>query len=262
MTQASAAIDHVAGVEQDVLRAFQDVVQAVRNAEKRAVRQSDEEALPSSESEEPAENQIVQAVRDILLGAVEAFGRRLNDLLPNTGRDPARQATYAATAFVDERMIALKWPGRRPWMDHPLELRFFGTRSGGQDVFRQIDALTGNSMTERALAVIYLCMLDLGFAGQYDPTAESRQLSTYRHFLFKLVMGQEPDPEAAGARMTDPGVPPQQASGVRFIPYLRPWLIAMAGLIFLFLVAGHVTWVLRTAALEREVSRISEEMGY
>lgn len=260
MIRQAAGADYLAGLEQDVLRAFQDLLAAIRQAEQRALAQSGE--FVSQEEDTTEEAGTSRAVREILLPAVETFGRQLRDLLPNTGQDPARQATYAATAFVDERMIGLSWPGRRDWMNRPLELQFFGTRSGGEDVFRQIDALTGTSMTERALAAVYLAILDLGFAGKYDPSQNAQQLASYRRVLFKMIVGQDPDLESAGTRLTDPGVAPQQGGQVRFIPYIRPWLAGMVGLVLVFLLVGHVIWVARTDDLAADVSRVTEEMGY
>lgn len=246
-------------IEDSVLAAFQDLLAAIKAAETRAVN-----AAPSAtaSSDGDAGQGIGAAVRQTLLPAVEQFGRRLDELLPNTGNDPARQAMYAATAFVDERMIALAWSGRREWMDRPLELQFFNSRSGGQDVFRQIDDLGGQGLTDRALASVYLSMLNLGFAGQYDPQRDGRKLAEYRRQLFKFLSGHDPEVETVGRDMTELATPAQQDGQVRYLPYLRPWLMGGAALIVAFLVFGHVIWSVRTADMHEDVSRITEEMGY
>jgi len=310
MTLAIGNLDNLGALEQDVLRAFQDLLVAVRRAEERAVthagrldfggrgapasdddqdthepvlssdllaavrrfedsaqgaKREAEGAMPHSGAQEgpdEAMGDALRVVREILLPAVETFGRRLDDLLPNTGQNPARQGMYAATAFVDERMIALAWAGRREWMNWPLELQLFNSRSGGQQVFAQIDALGRASMSDRALGTVYLCMLALGFAGQYDPETDARRLAMYRRHLLKLVTGNEPDIENAGARLTHVSAPPQQAGQVRFLPYLRPWLLAAAGIIVGFVAIGHGLWLTRTAQLDEAVTRVTQAMGY
>lgn len=313
MTLAIGNLDELGTLEQDVLRAFQDLLAAIRRAEAHALTQVGGGAPEVGQAGETAAQQqqagaepvlapdllaevrrfedgirgsqrtpeddgrvggdavsgadsgaaeALRAVREVLLPAVETFGRRLDDLVPNTGQNPARQGMYAATAFVDERMIALGWVGRRDWMNWPLELQLFNSRSGGQRVFDQIDDLGRASMSDRALATVYLCMLALGFAGQYDSDRDARRLATYRHHLLKLVVGNEPDIENAGARLTHVSAPPQQAGQVRFLPYLRPWILAGVGIVVAFLAIGHGIWMVRTVALDDAVSRVTQTMGY
>lgn len=278
MAGEAAFNDRLVGPERQVVWAFQRFLQEVRGVET-ALKQgslggtpgpnrptSDEpgagsETQQAVNSEQATTSTAARAARERLVPAVEAFGREVRRTLPTTGGDPGLRATYAAAAFADERLLGFGWDGRRAWLDQPLELHFFNSRSSGDRIFSAIEELSRTSLADRAIGALYLCMLDLGFTGRYDPQRDHDELVQHRHRLFVLVIGREPEPRTSARQLADPGARAQSGS-VKFLPYLRPWLTALAAIVVGFVVVGHAIWLVRTDQLADEVSRVTEEMGY
>lgn len=238
-------------LERAMLRVFLRFLDALRAAE--------------ADARDPGASRDADASVDSVVGrlvpAIETFGRDVGSLLPGAEARFAQQATYAAAAFADERLLSFPWPGRPAWLDRPLELRLFESRSGGEQVFRHIDQLSGQGVGDRILAVLYLSILNLGFSGRYDPIVDTAELSVYRLGLFELLTGRTPMPDQAAERLVDPGSPPQQGEGVQFLPYLRPWLMATALVILAYLVGTHGLWAAHTATLASEVAQVLTDLN-
>lgn len=270
--------DRLVGPERQVVWAFQRFLQEVRGVET-SLRQGSLEASTAhngaetegenasadtprtAQGDQDAPRTNARAARERLVPAVEAFGRDVRRMLPTTGGDPGLRATYAAAAFADERLLAFAWNGRREWLDQPLELHFFNSRSSGDRIFSAIEELSRTSLADRAIGALYLCMLDLGFTGRYDPDRDHDHLVQHRHRLFVLVVGREPEPRSSARQLGDPGAR-AQSGAVKFLPYLRPWLAAIAVIVVGFVMVGHAIWLVRTDQLADEVGRVTEEMGY
>jgi type IV/VI secretion system ImpK/VasF family protein len=253
-------LQEVRGVEASLKQGNLDVAAAEDGGETEAVNASAEVA-GAAQADQNTTPPSARAARERLVPAVEAFGRDVRRMLPTTGGDPGLRATYAAAAFADERLLAFSWNGRRAWLDQPLELHFFNSRSSGDRIFSAIEELSRTSLADRAIGALYLCMLDLGFTGRYDPDRDHDELVQHRHRLFVLVVGREPEPRTSARQLGDPGARAQSGS-VKFLPYLRPWLTALAVIVVGFVVVGHAIWLVRTDQLADEVGRVTEEMGY
>jgi type VI secretion system protein ImpK len=212
---------------------------------------------------EESETHGVARVRRLLIAAFERFSRECRRVLPRTATDAAEEAGFAAVVFADERLLQLSWAGRQAWLDRPLEMELFNTRVGGERIFQRIDELKAGP-GERALARIYLAMLNLGFGGRYDPADvdDRAELDSYRERLFKLIQGRAPDPESAAAAAVETGRPAQSLGSIRFLPYVRPWIVAMVAVGLVFLAANHVIWRVHTADLADRVSALTQAMGY
>ena len=202
-------------------------------------------------------------VRRMLVAAFERFSRDTRRIFPRTAADAAEDAAFAAAVFADERFIRLEWAGRSAWLDRPLEVELFNTRVGGQRIFQRIEGLGGGS-GERALARLYLAMLNLGFGGRYDPESpdDAEALDDYRERLFKLLSGRSPEPTTAADGVVDTGRPAQSLGSVRYLPYVRPWITAMVVVVLLFLAANHAIWRVHTMDLADRVARLTRDMGY
>lgn len=273
MTAPAAGRDS-SSLERDLMAAFRTFFEDLRAAEALA-RDADMPSYAAADetgggrggegkaSADADEAPGVTRVRRQLVAAFERFSRESRRLLPRTAADAAEDAAFAAAVFADERLIQLSWAGRQAWLDRPLEMDLFNTRVGGERIFRRIDGLrTGPG--ELALARIYLAMLNLGFGGRYDPddVDDRAALDGYRERLFKFLEGRAPDPASAAEAAVDTGRPAQSLGAIRFLPYVRPWIVAMVVVVLVFLGANHAIWHVHTEDLAERVSALTRAMGY
>lgn len=93
--------------------------------------------------------------------------------------------------------------------------------------------------------------LSLGFRGKYRAIADEGALQRYRGLLRQILdrhTGLRIDHALplfadAYAHTLEGGRP------VR-LPYLRPWLIAIAAAVLAYIIVGHIIWVKGTAGIE------------
>jgi type VI secretion system protein ImpK len=163
------------------------------------------------------------------------------------------EAQYVMAALADEVLLYMTdWPGRAQWTDNLLEVALFQTRLAGERIFDNIDALIARGTAANPdLAAVYLVMLSLGFRGKYRAIADPSALRLYRRALRQIVERHGPLRFAdalplfgdAYAHTLDEGRP------VR-LPHLRPWIIAIAAAIAVYLVTQQVIWSHGTGAIE------------
>ena len=240
-------------------------------------------------SDETAVNRVSQQARQLLTEAIEIFGRQANNIIGSgtessqggniiadgglrgsqgvgrslqLGRDPTQRAIYAGVAFVDERMLAFDWPGRQEWLQRPLESEISGSRSAGQQIFKHIEELKVGALGDRCLAVLYLSMLNLGFAGMHVVDDAQGKLRLYRRALFQFVTHDAPDLNKATDQLLDSGQHVQSAGSLKFMPYLRPWVIGGIGIVLAFILAHQFLWFFETEELRIAIDQLASEMGY
>lgn len=183
----------------------------------------------------------------------------------NQGGDVAVElylrAQYAMVALADEIFLYTTWVGRESWRENLLEEKFFESHRAGEELFDRIEKLLldGDSL-HAELARIYLMVLALGFQGKYrgEPDAE-QTIAAYRRRLFRFIFNREPlvlqgneavVPQAYAATL-DEAVTTE-------LPYLRPWLWAIAGVVLLWLGGSWGVWRYSTAELMPILTRIFE----
>lgn len=171
-----------------------------------------------------------------------------------------REAQYVMAALADETLLTrLDWEGRAVWQDRLLETALFGTRVAGERVFERIDAMLQDGANAHPdLATIYLVALSLGFRGRCWRPEDEGELASYRASLGRVVARHDPD-LAREARHLFPDAYEHTARHghpVR-VPYLRPWLIALAAVAAVFLAVQHVVWITGTDTVVRTVERIT-----
>lgn len=81
------------------------------------------------------------------------------------------EARYALCAYLDERILAVDWPGRQAWTARPLQLTYFNENTAGEGFFQRLAALEASPRQLHVLQVYYLC-LALGFRGQFAVRGE------------------------------------------------------------------------------------------
>lgn len=171
------------------------------------------------------------------------------------GAELYREAQYLMAALADEVLLhRLDWDGRDLWTDHLLENALFGTQVAGEKVFDRLEVILGEGgRIHPDLASIYLATLSLGFRGRLWRPADARELRGYRQGLARAIARYDPDltrhekghlfPGAYAATLTE-------GRAVR-LPHVRPWLMALAGLVIAFLMVTHVVWQMRTSDIDR-----------
>jgi type VI secretion system protein ImpK len=156
-----------------------------------------------------------------------------------------REAQYVMAALADEVLLHLvEWEGRRRWRDHLLEMALFQSQIAGERIFDQLDQmLSGGALAQADLAAVYLVVLSLGFRGKYRGIDDNGALRDYRMRLRALIRRSDPAPD-------DPSLPlfsDAYAYTIRHgtparLPHTRPWLLAVAALLLIYLGVQHVLW--------------------
>lgn len=211
------------------------------------------EAAAEAPEGEPASGADPAEVHHRLLGLLERHAMEAERSSDAPGPEVAEEARYAMAALADEVFLNLSWSGRRWWRANLLEARLFHTHRAGERIFERIDALLEDP--ERApsdLARLYLLTLGLGFEGRFRGLeAGAEELAVYARRLHGFLAGREPELRT-GARPLFPAAYAStlgEGRGAR-LPYLRPWLLAAAGLGALWLLAAHGLWRNLIAGLE------------
>lgn len=201
-------------------------------------------SAPSATVEEEAEGP------PVTLGPSTAeIQERLRVILDNPPpgtRQAVEEARYALAAHADETLIHLDWSGSEAWRHRLLEAALFDTHQAGETIFERIDHLLvqgGRSGGGRQIAWIYLLMLSLGFMGKYRGVTDAPSvLASYRGHLYRLLTGAPPEPDPrrltpdAYAHTLSPTGPLQR------LPYLRRWVVVLAGVVTSWVLVGHLVW--------------------
>ncbi|HZB90314.1 MAG TPA: DotU family type IV/VI secretion system protein [Stellaceae bacterium] len=164
-----------------------------------------------------------------------------------------RETQYLMAALADEVLLYMtEWAGRAHWTEHLIEVALFETRIAGERVFDYIDALIQRGTAANAdLAAVYLVALSLGFRGKYRAIQDQTALRQYRRALRQIVerhaplrlQSELPVFADAYAHTLDEPRPVK-------LPHLRPWLIALAAALAVYLVAQQIVWTNGTSDVE------------
>jgi len=176
------------------------------------------------------------------------------------GLELYRRAQYAMAALADEIFINLDWPGRDAWREHLLEAKLFGSHRAGEELFTRIDQLLSDrDALYGELARIYLMVLALGFQGRYRGRPESDEvIQGYRLRLFRFIYAHDPQVVHGGERvMPQTYAATLDEGNISELPYLRPWLWALALIIVVWLAGTHLLWQNALAEIEPIVNDIT-----
>jgi len=90
--------------------------------------------------------------------------------------DSIENARYALIALIDETVLSVPGGCRDFWLDHPLQLDYFGHTTGGEEFFNRLDKMIAQFDKKKdVLEVFYLC-LSLGFEGKYKISNPQQRL--------------------------------------------------------------------------------------
>jgi type VI secretion system protein ImpK len=139
------------------------------------------------------------------------------------------------------------------WREELLEAKLFGTQNAGDLLFQRIEeVLSDRELASVELSRVYLIVLALGFQGKYrDALDADHILETYRQRLFRFIYKRDPlatrgaelvVPQAYAATATDNERSKQ-------LPYLRPWILAIALLFAVWIGSTYAVWRYETSEL-------------
>jgi type VI secretion system protein ImpK len=184
--------------------------------------------------------------RNAVLSASAAW-RRIVSVLERQEQEAIRQggdlglelykrAQYAMAALADEVFLNL----------------------AGEELFERIhDLLHNRDAGQNELARIYLSVLALGFQGRYRGRADAHaELEVIRRRLYHFIYGRDPRvvrgrealvPQAYMGTIERPRVE---------LPYLKPWIWAIALLTLLWIGGQHLIWMNAVKEISPLVERI------
>jgi type VI secretion system protein ImpK len=171
-----------------------------------------------------------------------------------------KRGQYAMAALADEIFLNLDWPGREAWRQNLVEAKLFGTHRAGETMFEKIDELlrdrdSGSGNAE--IARVFLSVLALGFQGKFRGRPDGEQeVETIRRRLYRFVYGHDPR-IVRGREVLVPQTyaPTLQRPRVE-LPYLKPWIWALAAITVLWLVGSHLIWTRAVTQISPLVDKI------
>ncbi|OOG23476.1 hypothetical protein B1C78_11115 [Thioalkalivibrio denitrificans] len=181
--------------------------------------------------------------RDSLLAGFDMLERRAFELqLPLSD---VQDAKYALTAFVDEAVLSSDWPGRKAWMDKPLQIEFFGDHLAGERFFERVASLRQNAERHLDVLELYYVCLQLGFEGIY----RIRGVEQLMALQVDLRSQIETHRGAAEPKLSPAGIPNQgfMARVQRDVPY---W--AIVSISAALVVGAYSLYTVRAETLARE----------
>lgn len=168
--------------------------------------------------------------------------------------DDIAAVKFALAAFVDEIALRADWPGRDPWADDPLQLRYFGTYLAGEGFFEQLERLRSQAGAKsEALGIYYQC-LELGFRGKYGVAGEQDKLDALKKVVqHEVERDAAPDLDDASPHWRPTDKPRPQSDR------LPRWLLyACAAVVAVCLLAYAALFVIvRVSGGSREQARAS-----
>lgn len=165
---------------------------------------------------------------------------------------------YVMAAMADEVFLAVEWPGKELWSTHLLEERLFGTHDAGTRFFDNLDALLLHRDATRAdVLMVYMLALSLGFRGKLREVSAEAQVAHYRTQAYATLFQRNPAlPE------TTPLFPQAYAhtrggQQPSWLPQLRPWVLSLFAVAFLYLMISHLIWDRRATAVAARLDELA-----
>jgi type VI secretion system protein ImpK len=169
------------------------------------------------------------------------FGGRRSGAHAGTALD----AGYVMAALADEALLhRIDWAGQATWETMLLEDALYGTRIAGERIFAVAEEqAAGSSAFQPGLALAILLALQLGFRGRYRGVDDAGALHRLRLRLYELLC-REPWTPAVDWQGTfaAASAPALTDDRFRYLPRLKPWLMAVAASMVGLLLITHGMW--------------------
>lgn len=245
---AGSGLPDDASLASTQFRAFYSELQKARQTAEEAPLDGPGDALAAALSQ-----RLVQVIE---LQSVES--QRLMGL---GGQTLESRARFLKAALADEVMLHLDWPGRAAWRDHLVEGQLFGSSMAGQKVIQDVeDLLSQREARDRAVALLHLHLLSLGFQGRLRGTPQAAaETERYRAGLFRLVYQRNPDLSASAGQLGSSAYEHclTQRPQSRVPRLTRRWVVFAAVMVGLLAVSEFM-WLWQTWPLRQALNRTAE----
>jgi len=133
------------------------------------------------------------------LGETEALRKRLLDQLEKSearataaGFDArlVEGARFPVIALLDEAILGSKWPGRMPWMGHPLQKQLYNMNVAGEEFFTRLETLRRDVEGNRPVLEAYFACLAVGFEGRFKILGREKLEPLIRDLARELSHGR------------------------------------------------------------------------
>ena len=184
------------------------------------------------------EEQVLLAVRARLRGAIatQGFGGQPPANAP-AGLDPG----YIWAALADAALLHdIDWPGREGWADRPLETDLYSTRIAGDRIINAVDELVRHRGPDPdGVAMTILLALAMGYRGRYRGHDDRGKIDDLKNRLLETVFRGSTARTGDFGGLTVGAAEPLDQPGAAGLLRLRPWIMAMVGIVVAYLL---VTW--------------------
>lgn len=189
----------------------------------------------------PAEDSPAAGVVDLFLRLRVAI---CPEGLPPPSTDGLPDIGYVMAALADEAMLhEVDWPGREQWMGTLLESSLYNSKVSGEEVFALAQGIVDGTVTGRSdLAAAILLALSLGFRGRWRGAEDHGAIDDLRRALYEHLYRRPPAGIDWNAALPGALLPVLEDGGLRRMPRLAPWLVAMAVSALATLVVSHWMW--------------------
>lgn len=167
---------------------------------------------------------------------------------PPASTDGLPDIGYVMAALADEALLhEVDWPGREQWMGTLLESSLYQSRVSGEEVFALAQGIIDGSVVGRSdLSTAILLALSLGFRGRWRGVEDHGAIDEVRRQLYEHLYRRPPGGIDWHAALPGALLPVLDNGGLRRVPRLSPWLVAMAVSVLATLAVAHWLW---TAAM-------------
>jgi len=111
----------------------------------------------------------------------------------------ARDATFAACAWIDEAVLTSSWEGAPEWKKLQLQRARYNTNNAGVEFFERLGELDAS---RNAVREVYALCLALGFRGRYFHEDEQPELDQVTQQQLEQLLGEmAKDKDLSGVRL-------------------------------------------------------------
>ena len=170
-----------------------------------------------------------EAVQSQFRGLVDSFRDRARKAaVPDKD---AQDIAYALVALIDEVGLRAPEPLRGYWMNHPLQLHYFGENVAGEGFFARLDSLLADGRRPAVLRIYQLCLL-FGFQGKYGFPGGDVDLLRIAETVRNQVQRHQEVPSALSPAGEAPDEPLVRGAGRNLLLWVSLAIFGLALAIF------------------------------
>jgi type IV/VI secretion system ImpK/VasF family protein len=212
---------------------------------KRLLREGDWTTLLGRALTDPIhkDDEILSALRTRLRHVIAAQGFATE--VAQNNRAVSIDSRYVMAAVADEALLhgEANWPGRAGWQETPLEAVLYRTRIAGDRIFEAAETLAKPHIPDpEGVAVTLLLALQMGFRGRYFPGDPHDEIGRLRKSLLARIFHDYAPSSLRFNGLMAGAAEPLLLREPHRLPQIRPWSLAIGGLILAYLAVSWMIW--------------------